>query len=422
MRKDSRKASRRKQRGRPGEEAQRRVGLREILVSTRACLREVAMSSGLQVLAKMLEEDRERLCGPRSQPSEQRQAYRHGHDEAPVVLGGRKVRVAKPRARSVKGQELELPTWRQMSEEDPLEERVVEQMLVGVSTRGYGRSLEPMAEKLESLGVSRSSVSRRFVARTAREVEAFLGRDLSGLDLPVVMVDGTMLGEQVLVTALGIDTTGKKQVLGVREGSTESEEVCAELLRGLIERGLVVERARLFVIDGGKGIRKAIRTVFGTWALVQRCRIHKMRNVVEHLPERKRGWVRSQLRRAWSSESALAARRKLRSLARQLEGSHPGAAASVREGLEETLTLLELGVGGRLYETLCSTNPIENLQGLLKKVARNVKRWRGGSMALRWGVTGLMEAEKRFRRVGGYREMPQLLAALEGKVASRKVA
>lgn len=422
MRKDSRKASRGKQRGRPGGEAQRRVGLREILVGTRACLREVALSSGLQVLASMLEEDRERLCGPRSQPSEQRRAYRHGHDEAPVVLGGRKVRVTKPRARSVEGQEMELPTWRQMSEEDPLDERVVEQMLVGVSTRGYARSLEPTTEKLESVGVSRSSVSRRFVARTAREVEAFLGRDLSGLDLPVVMVDGTVLGEQVLVTALGIDTTGKKQVLGVREGSTESEEVCAELLRGLIERGLKVERARLFVIDGGKGIRKAVRAVFGAWALIQRCRIHKMRNVVEHLPENKRVWVRSQLRRAWASESASRAGRKLRSLAKQLEGSHPGAAASVREGLEETLTLLELGVGGRLCETLCSTNPIENLQGLLKKVARNVKRWRGGSMALRWGVTGLMEAEKRFRRVRGYREMPQLLAALETKAVSRKVA
>lgn len=226
----------------------------------------------------------------------------------------------------------------------------------------------------------------------------------------------------MLVTALRIDSTGKKQVLGVREGSTENEEICAELLRSLVERGLGIERARLFVVDGGKGIRKAIRAVFGVWALIHRCRVHKMRNVVEHLPESKRTWARSELRRAWTSETAAAAERKLRGLAKQLDSSHPGAAASVREGLEETLTLIELGVRGRLLETLCSTNPIENLQGLLKQVTRNVKRWRGGSLVLRWGVTGLIEAEKRFRRGKGYREFPQLLAALETKIASRRVA
>jgi putative transposase len=275
MRKSIKNASRRKAiQGRWRSESPRKVGLREVLVNARASLREVVLSSGLQVLAAMLEEDRERLCGPRSRPWEERGAYRHGHDEAPVVLGGRKVRVSKPRVRSVDDQEVELPTWRQMTEEDPLEERAVEQMLVGVSTRGYARSLEALPEEMESVGVSRSSVSRRFVARTAREVEVFLGRELEGIDLPVVMVDGTELGEHVLVTALGIDSTGKKQVLGVREGSTENEQLCLELLRSLVERGLVVERARLFVIDGGKGIRKAIRGVFGSWALVQRCQVH----------------------------------------------------------------------------------------------------------------------------------------------------
>ena len=423
MRKSIKNASKRKPiRGGGRSESPRKVGLREVLVNARASLREVVLSSGLRVLAAMLEEDRERLCGPRSQRSEERGAYRHGHDEAPVVLGGRKVRVSKPRVRSVDDQEVELPTWRQMTEEDPLEERAVEQMLVGVSTRGYARSLEALPEEMESLGVSRSSVSRRFVARTAREVEVFLGRELEGVDLPVVMVDGTELGEHVLVTALGIDSTGKKQVLGVREGSTENEQLCLELLRSLVERGLVVERARLFVIDGGKGIRKAIRGVFGSWALVQRCQVHKMRNVVEHLPESKRSWARSELRRAWRSDSAAAATRKLRSLAKQFDAPHPGAAASVREGLEETLTVLELGVPSRLSETLRSTNPIENLQGLLKQVAHKVRRWRSGSMALRWGVTGMMEAERRFRRVKGYRELPQLLAALETKTASKKVA
>ena len=197
MRKGIKNASKRKTiRGGGRSEPRRKVGLREILVNARASLREVVLSSGLQVLAAMLEEDRERLWGPRYRPSEERGAYRHGYDKAPVVLGGRKVRVSKPRVRRVDGEEVELSTWRQMTEEDPLEERAVEQMLVGVSTRGYARSLEPLGEQTQSVGVSRSSVSRRFVARTAREVEVFLGRELSELDFPVVMVDGTELGER----------------------------------------------------------------------------------------------------------------------------------------------------------------------------------------------------------------------------------
>jgi len=222
--------------------------------------------------------------------------------------------------------------------------------------------------------------------------------------------------------AMGIDNKGEKHVLGVREGTTESEGVCRSLLQDLIERGLEVERARLFVIDGGKGIRKAIRDVFGAWALVQRCQEHKRRNVLDHLPRSKRTRVSKALRDAWKSESEAEARRLLRQLVKDLERAHPGAAASIREGLDETLTVLSLGVKGSLARTLVSTNPIENLQGLLKQVVRNVKRWRGGLMALRWAVTGLMEAEKRFRRVKGHREMPQLLASLSSKIEARKAA
>jgi len=426
MRKTSRKRSKRKvldkgQRlSRPG--AVRRVGIKEVLIGARSRLREVVMSSGIQVLMAMLEEDREELCGPRYQPQEGREYYRYGYDESPAVLGGRKVQVLKPRVREVDGGEVELPTWRDISEEDPLGERAVEQMLVGVSTRSYERSLEPLPREMETLGVSRSSVSRRFVARTEKEVKGYLNRSLDGLDLPVVMVDGTILGEHVLVTVLGIDATGKKHVLGVREGSTESSGVCSELLKEMIERGLTVERARLFVIDGGKGIRKAIRTVFGMWALIQRCQEHKLRNVLEHLPKHKHAWIRSAIRSAWRSETHTKASKKLRKLAKQLDTDHPGAASSLREGMSETLTLIELGVRGSLLSSLYSTNPIENLQGLLKRTTRNVKRWRSGSMALRWAVTGLMEAEKRFRRIRGYREMPQLEVALEAQVGEKMAA
>lgn len=404
-------------------EAPKRVHLGSVLVRAKQGLREMMLSAGMDVLIAMLEEDRTVLCGPKHEQSARRENHRHGFDQGSLVLGGRKVPVKKPRARSVDGEEeIELPTWRQFTDEDPLTERAIEQMLVGVSTRKYERSLEPLPEGLKSQATSRSSVSRRFVARTSSQVEAFLGRPLKDEDYAVVMIDGTGFGDHLMLVAMGIDSKGDKHVLGVREGTTESEGVCRSLLQDLIERGLEAERARLFVIDGGKGIRKAIRDVFGGWALVQRCQEHKRRNVLDHLPKSKRARVSKAMRDAWASESAVTARRLLRQMARDLEPAHPGAAASIREGLEETLTVLSLGVKGSLARTLVTTNPIENLQGLLKRVVRNVKRWRGGSMALRWAVTGLIEAEKRFKRVRGYREMPQLLAALSSNVAEKKVA
>ena len=400
---------------------ERKGAVGKALLDARRSLLELVLTSGLEVFGRMLEQDRIRLCGPKNKPQENRQAYRHGHDEGQVVLGGRKIRLRKPRVRSVAGEELELPNWTEASQQDPLSERVIEQMLVGVSTRNYARSLEPAPEGADETATSHSAVSRQFVARTRGQVEKFLGRSLEDLDLPVIMLDGTGMGDHVLVVALGIDTKGHKHVLGVTEGSTESEQVCGGLLRQLVERGLVLERARLFVIDGGKGLRKAIRTVFGEWALIHRCHIHKLRNVAEHLPQSKRAWVRAAMNRAWAQSSVERARGKLRDLAAQLEEQYPSAARSIHEGLDETLTVIALGVGASLSKTLRSTNPIENLQGTLKRVAHNVKRWRGGSMALRWAVSGLLEAQKKFRRVKGYREMAQLVAALEATIKCEAV-
>lgn len=386
------------------------------VLDTRIALRDFLLAAGLKEFRQVLEEDRTLLCGPKGRFQDERVAYRHGHDEGVLVLGGRKVRVPKPRARRVDGKELELPHWRHFSQEDPLSERVQQQILLGVSTRGYADSLEALPVELPERGTRRSSVSRRFVARTARAVEAFLSRPLGEIDFPVLQIDGVVLDEHLLLTAQGIDATGRKQVLGVTEGSSESEEVAKTLLRHLIERGLEVERARLFVIDGGKGLRKAIRNVFGAWALIQRCQVHKMRNVLEHLPERQKAWVRAAIHRAWSAPTVGRAREQLRTLAAQLRADHPGASASIEEGLDETLTVIALGVVGSLHQTLRSTNPIENMQGTIRRVTRNVKRWRDGSMVLRWVVTALMEAEKKFRRVKGYRDMPQLLAALDATI------
>ncbi len=399
----------------------RQLPLPRSALDARLALREFVLAAGTKALLEELEADRMLLCGPRSQFQSDRRAYRHGHDVGELVLGGRKVRVPKPRVRSVAGRELELPHWRHFSLEDPLDERVQQQILLGVSTRGYRQSLEPLPVELEERGVRRSSVSRRFVARTACAVGVFLNRPLGDIDFPVLQLDGVVVDEHVLLTAQGIDATGRKQVLGVAEGSSESEEVAKGLLRNLIERGLVVERARLFVIDGGKGLRKAIRSVFGAWALIQRCQVHKMRNVLEHLPDRQKTWVRAAIRRAWSATTVARAREQLRTLAAQLRADHPGASGSIEEGLDETLTLIGLGIVGSLHQTLRSTNPIENLQGTIRRVTRNVKRWRNGSMVLRWVVTALIDAEKKFRRVKGHRDMPQLIAALDATVGVEAV-
>ena len=397
------------------------ITLPRLALSTKLLLREFMLSAGMEAFLREMEDDRTLLCGPKGEFQAVRHAYRHGHDVGTLVLGGRKVRMPKPRARTVAGEELELPHWRRFSQEDPLDERVQEQILVGVSTRKYARSLEELPEGLAQTGIRRSSVSRRFIARTTRIVEEFLGRSLEAIDLPVIMLDGVHLGDHVLVVALGIDATGKKHVLGVVEGTTESEEVGKSLLRNLSDRGLRVERARLFVIDGGKGLRKAIHSVFGEWALVQRCQVHKARNVLEHLPERQRVWVQASLRRAWSAPTVGRARDLLRTLAGKLHGDHPGAANSIEEGLEETLMLIRLGLVGALHQSLRSTNPIENLQGTIRQVTHNVKRWQGGSMALRWTASALLEAEKSFRRVKGHRDMPQLVAALEAAVGGKAV-
>ena len=388
------------------------------LVDARQGLLATAMNAGLEVLRVMLENDRRRLCGPKGRPNPDREATRYGYDDGSVVLGGRRVAVRKPRVRTVSGEEVPLPTYERFNEEDPLSRRVLEQMILGVSTRHYPRSLESMEGVVSVTATGSSSVSRRFVARTQRQLETFMSRSLEDEDFPILLLDGTGFGEHTLVVAMGIDPTGRKHVLGVVEGSTENEAVCRRLLSNLVDRGLPVERARLVVIDGGKGLRKAVRNVFGNWALVQRCQFHKIRNVVEHLPQGKRAWAKAAMRKAYDSEPAQAKRRLLE-LARNLE-AHDGAAASIREGLEETLTLLSLGITGALARTLSTTNPIENLQGTLKRVSRNVTRWRSGGMALRWAVTGLLEAQKSFRRLKGYRELPALLRALDARIGSHK--
>jgi transposase-like protein len=395
---------------------QRVLQIAQVLVGAQDALHEMIVDVGQQVLAALLEQDREALCGAKGRRDPDRDAYRYGHNRGHMVLGGRKIEVEKPRVRRKGGQEVQLPSWRQFRNEDPLDARTLSQMLIGVSTRKYERSLETLPPGRDSIATKKSSVSRRFVRTTKAAVEAFLSRELVDLDLPVLMMDGKYLGSHLLIFALGIDATGKKHVLGIWEGSTESHEVCRSLLRDLIERGLKVERPRLIVLDGGKGLRKAVDQVFGRFAVVQRCQVHKLRNVLEHLPDDRRSWVKANLVRAWKSEDVEKARAALKRLAVGLQEDHPGAAASLEEGLNETLTLLELGLGDGLRRTLRSTNPIENLNATMERSCKRVCRWKNASMARRWAVSAALEAEAGFRRIRGHEEIPKLLEALERRI------
>lgn len=378
----------------------------------RGDLRELVMSLGMQAIAVMLEQERTELCGPRYQHQAGRKATRGGSVPGQLALGGRKVSVRRPRAVDAEGDEIPLRTWSDLQAGDPLGARALEQMVIGVATRKYARSLESIPEGLEESGTSKSAVSRRFVEATSAKLTEWMSRSLAELDVCAVFIDGLHFAEHVVLVALGVDAQGAKHVLGLWEGATENSVSCKALLEDLVTRGLDPKRKRLFVIDGSGGLRAAIRDVFGKRALVQRCQKHKMENVVSHLPKTKHAAVRVAMRQAYKSTRVETAKRLLNNLIRSLEGNHPGAAASLREGLDETLTVMGLKLSHVLTRSLSTTNPVENLNGSLRAVARRVKRWRDGKMILRWAAAGVLEASRGFRRLKGHKDMPNLLAVL----------
>jgi putative transposase len=396
------------------------IALGELAGAAREGLLALAVGTGLGVLSELLAADVDRLVGPKGRHNPDRTAVRHGTQPGQVTLGGRRVRVDRPRVRTVDGtQEVSVPAWEVFTSTELLDQLALERMLAKLSTRRYRAGLEPVGSRIEqaATGTSRSAVSRRFVTATERALGELLAQDLSALDLVALLVDGVKVAGHCWVVALGssIDTT--KVPLGLAEGATENTSVVTDLLAGLRDRGLEVTRPVLVVIDGAKALRRAVSDVFDH-PVMQRCQLHKLRNVTDRLPDALALVVAKRIRRADHHHDPLVAQAELEALAGELDRSHPGAAGSLREGLAETLTIGRLGVPPTLARTLRSTNSIESMIEICRDHAANVKRWRDGQMVLRWVAAGMGEAATQFRRVNGYLHLPALRAALDATIAT----
>ena len=399
------------------------VALRELTGQVQEGLLSLAVATGLQVMASLMEADVAAVAGPRGKQNPDRAAVRHGSGPGSVTLGGRRVPIVRPRVRAADGSgELPVPAYELFSSTELLGRLAMEKMLAGLSTRRYPVGLEPVGAEVEreARSTSKSAVSRRFVERTETALAELLAADLSGLELVALMVDGVHFAGHLCVVALGIDVGGTKHPLAVVEGSTENTTLVRDLLVGLRERGLNTCRPVLAVLDGSKALAAAVREVFDR-PVIARCQLHKIRNVTDKLPDKLRPTVESRMRQAYAAGSELEARAQLEALIRELDKTRPGAAGSLREGLDETLTVLRLGVPPTLARTLRSTNAIESMIEICRSHARNVKRWRDGQMALRWCAAGMAEARGQFRRVNGHLHLARLAAELE-RVTAENVA
>ncbi len=381
----------------------------EILSGVSDAVERVSGEAGLLVMKALIDEEVEQLAGRRYQHAEGREAVRWGKGEGFVVFGGKKVPIERPRVRSTESGEIPLRRYG-MFQSERLRDSVSKRVLRGVSTRNYEGVIDDLCD---GYGIEKSSVSRHWKAATTKELAALMERPLDDADLAVIMVDGISFHEFTLVVALGIASDGKKQVLGIWDGATENSTVVKALLENLVDRGLATNRNYLFVIDGSKALKKGIISVFGRRAIIQRCQIHKERNVLSYLPDGHQATIRRALRAAWGMRSYAEAKKALEKVLAKLEGLSPGAAASLREGLEETLTLHQLMVPNQLRNVLRSTNSIECIFARTRELCRNVKRWSNADMALRWASTMLLHAERKFRRVCGHRQMPALVRALD---------
>ena len=387
-----------------------------------ASFERFCLAAGLEVLAEMMDADAEALCGPRHGRQDSRRAHRWGRTRGPIGFHGGKIALERPRLREPGGREVTLPSWERATSEDWLGGWAMNLMLIGASTRRFGRAVRlPQGDvpAQTGAGVSKSAASRRFVALSAARLGQWMSADLSGLDLLVIQFDGIHVTEDVvLVAAVGIDGDGVKHPLGLAEGATENTATVQALIDNLVGRGLDPTLPRLFIIDGAKALTKAIRRSFGKDTPIQRCQIHKARNILERLPKDLHASVRRVLRQAWELDDADKAETLIRNLARKLDQDAPGVSASLLEGLDEILTVVRLKLPKALRRSLACTNIIENVMGSVRRICRNVKRWRNTKMALRWTAAAMIEAAKGFRKLKAHKQLPALRAALAAHRAS----
>lgn len=388
-----------------------------LLFDVAAAIEQTASQAGLLMMKALIDEEVEQVAGPRYAHQSDRKAQRWGHDEGSVVFAGRKVALPRPRVRSVEGQEIPLPRYQAFAHPRRMEQAVRQRILRRVSTRDYAGVLD---EVCEGYGIDKSSVSRQWKAASSGQLQQLMERSLQDLDLCVLFLDGKEFQDFTLIVALGVDREGHKHVLGLWPGATENAEVCGALLDDLLARGLSKDKRYLFVLDGAKALHKAVVQRFGAQTLIQRCRLHKRRNVEKYLPQKYHGMLALKLRVAWEMTNYEQARQELQKVQDWLASINQAAAQSLEEGFEETLTINRLDLSPQLRRLLASTNLIESCLSCVGDGCRNVKRWRDANMVRRWVGAVLLEAEKRFHRIQGYRAMPLLIKALGQTVDTKE--
>jgi putative transposase len=380
-----------------------------LLAEVAGAIEQTAAQAGLLMIKALIDEEVEQIAGVRYEHQADRQATRWGHDEGQVVFGGRKVALPRPRVRSVDGREVPLERYQAFAHPRRMQEAVSQRILRRVSTRDYAGALDDVCD---GYGIAKSSVSRQWKAASRRQLKEMLERPLGELDLCVVFLDGKEFHDFTLIVAVGVDRQGRKHVLGLWSGATENAEVCGALLDDLLERGLSKDKSYLFVLDGAKALKKAVVSRFGSKALIQRCRVHKKRNLQKHLPKKYHGMLSLKLKMAWGMTEYDQALKELRKVHDWLASINQAAAASLEEGLEETLTINRLGLPPQLRRIFSSTNLIESCFSRAGDLCRNVKRWRDGNMACRWAASVLLDAQSRFRRIQAYSQLPLLINAM----------
>lgn len=376
-------------------------------------LLEQVISLGIESYFELIEDEITLICGERYKHMTNREFTRWSKTATSVILGGRKLSLTHPRVRHLaSNKEKEVESVAKYKSKELISRRQMEQMIIGVSTRKYKRSLETEIDDMEMHADSKSSVSRNFIAKTREKLEAWRNEPIKEL-YPVIMIDGIVYAKTTVIVVLGIDKEGNKKALGAWEGSTENSRVCIDLLQSLVERGFDISACKLAVIDGSKALRKALDDVFGKELLIQRCQVHKKKNVAEYVPKEMRETVRRAISEAYNAESYDAAKKLLLNTINWLGNKYPQAARSLKEGLEETLTLHKLKAHKKIRKSLCTTNPIESLNSGIRNVTRRVKRWRNSDMIIRWVCTGIIESEKNFRKINGHIHMDALLKNIE---------